>query len=126
MYFDDFGGKCDFSAKCDFDGKSGYRDPGPGMSDKCCYLFFVERPSNNNIDGRLQFDHDASFYPIAPLCNIDGYHSFIISKDKDYNAEKNDDKIPDYENLYYLRYKTNFNPNTKLYKYYTSFYLSKS
>ena len=92
-------------------------------SDKCCFLFFVERPNENNIEGRLQFDHDSSFYPTAPLCNIDGYTSFIISKDKDYNIEKNDDKIPDYENLYYLRYKTNFNPNTKLYKYYTSFYI---
>ena len=92
-------------------------------SDKCCYLFFVERPGENNREGRIQFDHDASFYPTAPLCSIEGYHSFIISKDKDYNIEKDDEKIPNYESLYYLRYKTNFNPNTKLYKYYTSFYI---
>ena len=50
--------------------------------DKCCFLFFVKRPDNSS--GSQQFDQDATFYPTKPLCNMDGYHSFVISKDRSF------------------------------------------
>ena len=39
-----------------------------------------------------QFNKSSTFYPIAPFCNKEGYHSFVIAKDKEYNLENN--KIP--------------------------------
>lgn len=89
--------------------------------DKCCFLFFVKRPKS--ASGSQQFDNDSTFYPTKPLCNMDGYHSFVISKDREYNLVNPDKKIPDYEKIYYLRYKTSFIPQTKLYKHYTMFYI---
>jgi hypothetical protein len=79
--------------------------------DNCCYLSFKEK---SNING-VQFNHDATFYPVKSDSTTKNTFSFQIAKDKIYMESKRNYKGPDYNLKYYIRYKTKFNPNTRIY-----------
>lgn len=92
-------------------------------TDYCCYLLWMEQPTScaQVID---QFKKASTFYPISPFCNKEGYHSFVIAKDKEYNLEKDEDYDgADYSKIYYIRYRPQFDPNLRLYTYQTTFYV---
>lgn len=94
-------------------------------TDHCCYLRWSEKPDDNcNEKLKDQFKKASTFYPIAPFCNKEGYHSFVIAKDKEYNLEKDKDYDgTDYSKTYYIRYRSQFDPNLRLYTYKSNFYV---
>jgi len=84
--------------------------------DNCCYLSFKEKPNKTNI----QFNHDSTFYAVKSGSSTRNTFSFQIAKDKIYMQSKKDYKGPDYNLKHYIRYKTKFNPNTRIYTKKTS------
>jgi hypothetical protein len=73
--------------------------------DCCCYLYLTKSP-NNDIDNSIKykFNNSASFLALVPPITKKGYNSLGVIK-----------SINDKDKLYYLKIRSDFNSNRKLF-----------
>ena len=78
------------------------------FQEACCYLYFTKRPELNNNDisknTHYKFNDSASFISLNTPISKPGYNSFGVVKTKN-----------DKEKLYYLKIRSSFNSNRKLF-----------
>ena len=74
-------------------------------SDCSCYVYFTKKTESNNLNTKYNFNNSASFYGLQPLLTEKNYNSLgVIKRDKD-----------DKEKLYYLKIRSKFDSNNKLF-----------
>jgi hypothetical protein len=73
-------------------------------SDCSCYVYFTKKPDTKNININYIFNNSASFQPLQPLINEKDYNSFGVIK-----------KVNDVDTLYYLKIRSKFDINNKLF-----------
>ena len=82
-------------------------------SDNCCYLSFKTPPADSYL--RRQFNNDATFYPIKPINGKKKCVSFVTTKDLEYYKNRKNKISFDYKIPHYIKYKSKFNPKSKVY-----------
>jgi len=74
-------------------------------SDCSCYVYFTKTPESNNVNTKYNFNNSASFYALNPLLIEKNYNSLGVIKRDKYEKEK----------LYYLKIRSKFDSNNKLF-----------